>query len=64
MVPRSLEGTRGKDPFVPELAEKWLANTALWRQNLNLISGFTDALAKALHNIDEKGMRKTIADIK
>lgn len=47
-----------------ELAEKWLANTALWRQNLNLISGFTDALAKALHNIDEKGMRKTIADIK
>jgi len=43
-----------------EMAKGWLANVSLWKQDLNLIPGLTNAVTEALHSIDERGMRQTI----
>ena len=46
-----------------QLAEQWLARSALWGRDLNKVPGLTEALACALRGINEQGIRALLAKL-
>lgn len=46
-----------------DMAKQWLANTALWKQDLTLIPGLAEEVSQILHAIEERGMREVIRAI-
>ncbi len=48
---------------LPDMTTQWLANKALWKQDLTSIPGLSEQVSQVLQNIEEKGMRQVIREL-